>query len=557
MTFSSRTTDALKTGVIAAMFTVFSGIPASAQQSVVETTVLGAPSTVELPNEPITVAPTTGLRDDSGFGESIAAAPIDAPSSAAAGLVGAGELGLQPDMWRGTDAKTAIAAVNAAQPSHLWRVNALLRRALIAGAEPPDNADDLLAARASALLRFGAAEDAASLLSAAGADADLALKRTGAEADLLIGREDSLCKSGLADADTAPEDDPDGFWATLRGYCLARSGGPLAAVAIEAMRELGNVNPDDAALLEAIVDEDLAEFIPNPPASNLTPMRIAMLRRLGRTVETMAETAPLATIAGLYALESTSPEGAVRAAERLEAAGTISTKRLVDLYIRHADALEGSALGRRAIFIRDALKAPEARSMGEFLAQTARQDGADAFTQVARALAPVAATLPPEQAQGIGPAAYAIRDALLLGGKILEAGRWADAQGPRVGLELADNNALFAIADANWPGGWLREWGDELRGRAAAGDENARRTLAALAGFKIGPAPRLKIEGFLEAADNDRVAETVFLSMSALDSERPVSAKTLDSVIRALIAVGLRDDARAIAIEAMLKSRWM
>ena len=551
MTCFSRRTDILATCAVAA--SLFGGA-ALAQNTSVE---LGAPTTVALPNEPITVAPGEGLATE-GFGAPIAAAPIAAPSSAAAGLVGAGALGLQADMWQGTSAAAAIAAVNSAQPNHLWRANALLRRALIAGATPPENADGLLAARADALLRFGAAEDAASLLSAAGADSDPSLQRAGAEADLIIGREDDLCKSGLADPDTAPKDDGDGFWATLRGYCLARSGSPLASVAIEAMREIGTVNADDAALLEAMGDKELAEYIANPAASELTPVRIAMLRRLGRTVGAMADQAPLSMIAGLYALESTSPEGAIRAAERLEAAGSIPTKRLVDLYIRHAEKLDDSELSSRATFIRDALKAPDAGRIGGGLIETARSHGVDAFARVARALAPVAATLPPGAAAGMNPAAaYAIRDALLLGGKVREAGIWSDAQGPRYGFDLADNNALFAIADANWPGGWQREWGDELRNRAGSGDENARRSLAALAGFKIGPAPRLKIEGYLEAADNDRTAEAVFGALAAVNAESPVSAKTLDAVIRAMIAVDLRDDARAIAIEAMIKARWM
>lgn len=546
MTFSSPLSKALFVAAAAI------ALPAHAQE-----TALGAPSAVPLPNEPITVGPSESLVRSEGFGESIAAAPIDAPSSGAAGLVGAGQIGLPTDMWRGTDGARAISLIDAAQPSNLWRANALLRRTMIAGAEPPENAEGLLARRAAALLRFGAPEEAASLAGAAGADADLGLRRVGTEADLIIGREDALCKSGVADPDTAPEDDPEGFWATLRGYCLARSGDPLAAVAIAAMQEIGKVDPDDAALLEAIVDKELAEYIPNPAAEKLTPLRIAMLRRLGRSVGLMADRAPLSMIAGLFALESTSPKGAVQAAERLEAAGSISTKTLVDLYIRHADALGNDALGQRAKAVRDALKSPDAGRIGNLLLSTAQTQGAETFTRLARALAPVAATLPPETAQGLGPAAYAIRDSLLLGGKIAAAGRWSDAQGPRAPADQADTNALFAVADATWPGGWQREWGDLLRQRASQGDENARRSLAALAGFEIGPGPRLPNEGFLKAAREGRTAEAIFGAMQEIGMNAPASARSLDTTIRALRAVNLDADARAIAIEVMLKARWM
>lgn len=517
---------------------------------------LGLPSTAPLPNEPVTVEPGEAVRDSRPVNDGVTGAEIGTANAQAAGLVGAQLTGLPETMWQGTSATAAIAAVDSAEPSNLWRVNALIRRALVSGAIPPEDADGLLARRAAALLRFGAAEEAASLAGVAGSAANPELRRVGAEADLIIGRGDAICNSSAILPQNLPEEDPDGFWTSLRGFCLAKSGDPLAAVAIAAMREVGGVDPVDAELLEAMVDEGLAEFIPTPEGRSLTPLRIAILRALGRPVGELVETAPLKMLAGLFALESTPARGAVIAAERLEAAGSISTKTLVELYVLHADSLGNDAVGARAQSVSRAMKSNDASSIGNFLLKTAEVQGAETFTRMARAFAPLAAELPTESASGLGAAGYAIRDSLLLDGRIQAAGRWSDAQGPRSVLDTADTNALFAIADATWPGIWQRDWGDALRGRARNGDENARRALGALAGFEIGPAPTLPNDGYLAIAQEGRVAEALFAASKAMREQNPASARTLDTVIRALRAANLEDDARAVTIEAMLKARW-
>ena len=530
----------------------FAATPVLAQE-----TVLGLPTAEPLANEPVTVEPGQGLLDAGRIDEGIAASEIGTATAEAAGLVGSKASGLPETMWQGSSAADALSAVDTAEPGGLWRVNALLRRALLSGAIPPENAEGLLARRAAALLRFGAAEEAASLAGVAGSAANLDLRRIGAEADLIIGRGDAICKSPAILPKNLPTADPDKFWTTLRGFCLAKSGDPLAAVAIGAMREVGGVDPQDAELLEAMIDEGLAEFIPTPRGEELTPLRIAVLRAMGRPVGELVETAPLNMLAGLFALESTPARAAVIAAERLEAAGSISTKSLVDLYLLHAERLDAAdPVGARAKSIKNAITASDAASIGSFLIETAEAQGAEAYTRMARALAPVAAQLPTSAAGGMGPAGYAIRDALLLDGQIQAAGRWSDAQGPRSLLDTADTNALFAIADPAWPGVWQREWGDALRERARNGDENARRALGALAGLKIGPGPELPSQGYLADAREGRVAEAIFGSSAAIRAENPPTARTIDTMIRALSIAGLEGDARAIALEAILKARW-
>jgi len=135
MTYSSRNKFALALS----LSLICGGV--SAQESE-----LGLPSTAASPDEPITVEPGEAIRDSR---------PVNLT-------------GLPETMWQGTSAAKSLSAVDSAQPSDLWRVNALIRRALVTGAIPPDDADGLLASRAAALLRFGAAEEAASLAGVAG-----------------------------------------------------------------------------------------------------------------------------------------------------------------------------------------------------------------------------------------------------------------------------------------------------------------------------------------------------------------------------------------------------
>ena len=99
--------------------------PASAQD-----TALGMPTAQPLENEPITVEPGQALRDSPPETEVIAGTEIGTATSEAAGLVGSQTTGLPETMWQGTTGAAAIAAVDSAHPSDLWRVNALIRRAL-------------------------------------------------------------------------------------------------------------------------------------------------------------------------------------------------------------------------------------------------------------------------------------------------------------------------------------------------------------------------------------------------------------------------------------------
>lgn len=515
---------------------------------------LGQPNLTTDPDEPITIAPSDG-HSVGGFDAGIDSSSLEAPSIEAAGLAGAGTLGLDEGMWGATTGARAIALIDAAEPTQLYSVNRLVRRVLVAGATPPEDSDGLLAARARALIRFGAAEEAASLVGAAGRDPGIELRRARAEAALIVGRDETLCEKDVLGTTQPKGAEGDNFWPSLRAYCLARTGDPLAAVAINAMVELGSVETTDAPLLEALVDESLIDYVPIPHASILTPLRIAMLRSMGRANRPAIESAPLPMIAGLFALESTGADGALIAAERLEAVGAIETIILREMYVSFADGVDGP-LGQRAKVVKNADESPDADAIGDALVSAARSGGTGGFSQLARVLAPAAARIPASKASALGAKGYALRDSMLLGGFVAEAGEWSKAQGTKTIAERADIAAVMAIADTDQLTGWQREFGDTLRLRTRNGDEHARRALASLAGFDIALRPSLPDEGFLKAAREERTAETVLWSAAEIRKESPLTARTLDTLIRALREIGLDKEARTIAIEAMITERW-
>ena len=503
-----------------------------------------------LPEEPITVEPLARTRPTS-FADDIGATTLAAPSQDAIGLAASRSLGLGPAMWGDTSGDQALVRVRAVEPSRYASVNKLVRRALIASAPPPQEVEGLLAARAEALMRFGAAEEAASLATSVGSESDPRLAKVAASAALVVGRDEQLCNADAIQREADPR-----FWDTVRAYCLATSEDPLAGAAIGAISELGSLEADDILLLESMLDETLAELVTLPSAEQLDAPRIAMLRRLGRA-SSIVEFAPLPMIAGLFSLESTGARGALVAAEKLEAAGAIETETLRSLYISLADELDDSTeLGVRARLTQAAFDDPDADAIGEALLSASSSQQIGGFAQLARILAPAAAKLPDSAARGRGATGYAIRDALLIGGFADEAAQWTEMQALTSPIETADAQALLAIADPNWDGSWQRSWGDTLRERAGNGDEHARRVLGALAGFSIAPRPRIDNEPLLETAEAGRIAETVLALAPFVAGEPSISARRLDIVIRSLRASGLTDDARLIALEAMVSARW-
>lgn len=491
-------------------------------------------------------------RSEAGEGLSLAA-----PSADGAGLAGAFDLGLPQDMWSGSDPDSAENALKGLRPTPYQAANSLLQRFLIATAPPPPGAEGVAALRARALLDLGAPDAAARLADLARSAKDPDAERAGAEAALIAGRDAVYCSVAHNAVESAAKTaDVDGFWIGMRAYCLAREGNPVAAVAVAAMRERGRLDPLTGQLIEAILDKGMKPFVQIPPPNELTPLRLAALRQLEIAPPGEgARLAPLALLPAYLAAPSAEPEAKIVAAERLEAAGAVSTSELVAAYERFGGQPGGGGFARARAVLAAAQGVLDPGAMAETMARTARDSGPQGFATLARSFAPFLASavpgaMPPELV-------FAARDSLLIAGDAEAARRWTPFLPNATPIERADAAALLILTDPALPAASLSaEHRAALEERARTGDQSSRYVLMALEGLnpqgRIGtPAP------YVQAAMAGREAEGALGALKALAVEgNGLRPETLAQAMRALALAGLEPDARRIAAEAALLKRW-
>ncbi len=498
------------------------------------------------------------------------------------------------DFWSGSRRsriEALLPRLPAAVPSAAMRRLALAL--LTSPALPPagqGEAGALVRARVERLVDMGARDAALALLESAGPEGGQTLSariendRLLAALDLDVACEQILGKAGRAG---------DGYWRRVRILCQAHAGLIEAAtLGLELLLET-DAAPDQvfddtiyamAGLAEPAVD----------PLADPTPLRVAAWRlaQLAIPAEAVSRAAPdlLPALAGAPA---SLPGIRLAAAERAEAAGMLPIEALRDLYRamafsseERADALEqvetlepplGRALMLQAIEVQTA-PALRAELLAAALA-LAEAQGAHGTT--ARALAHLVRTVPPVPEQGwfSGAAGRALmaagdHDAAAAWYALAseEASRDADAARSAVRLwplmllsaeEVYLKSAPFeawlalradrggeavALARANW----LAVLADALGGRIDPEvwdrlmfDE---RPVAARA-----PAPALAI-GLQKAGEGGLLGETVLLALLLIGDDGPAAAgiATVGPVVSSLVSAGLREEARAIALEAAL-----
>lgn len=523
---------------------------------------LGTPpslSTEPRARAPYETAPPAagGPASVSGPGVAIEVAPLGDVDATAAGVIGADQLGLPVDAWRGVNAEDAAELVAGLSPGASRAANVLAVDLLSAAFEPPaapalgfGGATNLLSARLAALARFGALERAVELARTAGPDKVLAAR----SAALVSGADDVFCQAALV-AEVKPLD---------RIYCLAAIGdGAGASLAVQATRSLGGGDEATLSLLEALAEPALAAYAQPPAAArDATPLRLAAMRRLRLPPPAdFSRAAPLSLLPA--ATDAAAPPRArLEALERLEAAGGVSTTALRAAYEASASAESGGVWGRVEAY-RRALAAPA----GAFAAAAraalarAREEGREAT--MARLLGPAIAQRVASGAGGAALAAPEIVRAAWLAGE-WDAARALSGGGPVAGGAV-EARALAAIASAAPSAGdgfsgrasaaWRPEDADPLFARAARGDGKAARLAAGL--LALG-APTNNSTFFEAAPDlafavgEGRVAEIAFAAAAGLGGDAPLSGPALFAALSNLVAVGLEDPARRIAIEAAL-----
>lgn len=510
---------------------------------------------------------------------------------------GVGVPGIEPlpgDFWSGSRRsriEALLPRLPAAVPSVAMRRLALAL--LTSPARPPagqGEAGALVLARVGRLVDMGARDTALALLEGAGPEGGQTLSariendRLLAALDLDVACEKILGKAGRAG---------DGYWRRVRILCQAHAGLIEAAtLGLELLLET-DAAPDQvfddtiyamAGLAEPAVD----------PLADPTPLRVAAWRlaQLAIPAEVVSRAVP-DVLPALADTPASLPGIRLVAAERAEVAGTLPIEALRDVYRamafspeERADALEqvetlepplGRALMLQAI---EAQTAPALRA--ELLAAAlALAEAQGAHGTTARALAHLVRTVPPAPEHGwfSGAAGRALmaagdHDAAVAWYSLAseEAPRNDDAAGSAVRLwplmllsaeevylKTAPFEAWLALradrggeAVALARADWLAVLVDALGGRI---DPEVWDRLMLDERAVAARAPALALaKGLQKAAEGGLLGETVLLALLLIGDDGPAAAgiATVGPVVSSLVSAGLREEARAIALEAAL-----
>ncbi len=502
-----------------------------------------------------------------------------------AGALGPGSAGFGADLWRGADGARLLrimALVPVAAPSPAMRD--ALRRALASAAAPPPGAwprGAFLAARLNLLMRLGAFEEAERTAEASG-EADAL--RSLAEARFWLGNLDGACD--VARAATLARADRE--WRRALVLCQA-AGGETETAALTlallqdeaeeadiprlrlAARLLGQIETAEAAFGDGL------SFATSVAAG--LPIDAETARGLGPAA---ARAAALDPAFGM--------DARLAAAERAAALGALAPERLAELYAQAArGAGDGAAAPEgawaRALFFQSAAGAEsDARRAALLASLWAPAPDGPGFAPLARAAADAFRAIAPDPGLAwFAPAA--IRAALAVGAGELAAAWYralsAVAEGGDAAAAVARWRAFLPAAALGaglpWTERAAAQWWSAMP-EAPDGPGAEERAARAERGFTVIDAlgrpvgaegwalfldlplaagaalPNAGLRyGMRDAARAGRVGETLLLAALLLGDAGPAGASplALGAVLRALRALGLESEARAIAAEAL------
>ena len=518
---------------------------------------------------------------------------LDAIDPDAAGVLLAGVARFPGDIWAGSRRSRIEALVPrlpAAAPSPVMR--GLSLSLLTSPAEPPAGPGEtgaLALSRVERLAAMGARDAAVALLKAAGPPGGAeAIARITNDRRLTALDYAAVCERVLGKAGPG-----DGYWRRVRILCQAHAGLVEAAtLGLELLLET-DAAPDQTFDDTIYAMAGLAEPVVDGRADP-TPLRVAAWRlaQLPIPAEAVAKAAPDLLPAIVGAPESP-PRTRLMAAERAEATGALSIGSLRDLYREMAFSPEelANALARvellepplgRSLMLQavEAQTAPALRA--ELLAAALfLAEAQGAYGTAARAFAHVVRTVPPTS-EHVWFSAAAGR-ALFAAGDREGAVAWyalASEMAPRhvdavnaairlwplmlltgeaihlktapfevwLALRAEAGERAVALARANW----LVILVDALGGRI---DPEVWDRLLAEARPMPAPAPTpALVQGLRMAADGGQLGETVLMALLLLGDAGPAAAglPSVGPVVSSLVAAGLPEEARAIALEAAL-----
>lgn len=447
----------------------------------------------------------------------ITVSSLDSPSPDGTGLLAPEVTGLPPALWAGSDPATLVTLIRAERTDSLPAVRDLLVTLLLAKADPPTPSDgSLFLARVDRLLDIGALEPAQALLEAADREAPEVFRRW-FDVSLLTGTEDAACsmiRTRPALASTYP----------ARIFCLARNGDwQAAALTYSNARALGDITPEEEALLGRFLDPELYEGEP-PLAAPTRPSPLVFRLR-----EAVGEALPTAGLPRAFAhadlRNTTAWRTRIEAAERLVRNGAIPGSVLLAAYTEQTPAASGGVWDR-------------AKAIQAFDAAIAAADPAE-----------VAATLPAAW-DAMRTIRAEVAFAAHYGGRIAAAG---------VGGELAFTIAL--LSPGYEAAAAVPDRPDDDRSAlllaVAAGDTAGLPARdgtegAVIAAFAPGAAPAPALAAML---DEGRLGEALLRAIAAMDEAASGDPQDMTEGLALLRRVGLEDLARRVALQYLLLER--
>jgi hypothetical protein len=518
--------------------------------------------------------------------------PLRAIDPDTVGTLTEGQGGFGPDMWRGTqrslvDALLPRLPVNA--PSSA--VRDLMRRLLLSSAAAPQGGVEpggLVALRAQVLAAMGDIVGVNGLLNAT-PDRAANERLLRIEADMRLLANDNARACAIAQAQV--HERPATYWQKAFVFCQGLAGEhDKAALGLGLLKELGEKDPVFFALAGALATGAAPALasLADPTPLHLAAARVAKAQL---PADVLASGRP-----GILRTVATSPNAPIevrlKAAELAEAAGALPIDALRQLYsgVQFSEKDLANALSKaesqggpmtRALLFRAALLQTVPTAQAEAVEKAlALARGEGRYDSAARVFLPIVKRMPvsaelmwfaPEAARALVGAgeAEAARPWL----QLLRAGAVFNQDAGRALTRLLPLAKLGGFAgDDAWTPQALLDWWTEVKGQ-----QQARRRAALLFSLFEAldvPVPGQAWDALVEGAERasvpmpdpvlwfrlaqavkaGRVGETVLLALVVLGEDGVVRGdpQVLRAVVGDLRAVGLKAEARALAVEAAL-----
>lgn len=454
----------------------------------------------------------------------------------------------------------------------------LARRLLLSSAPPPqgaEGAEGFLTLRARSLRNLGEAEALAKLMRLVPqtTGAEPAVARLRVEADLLRHARDEACQQvqNVVSRHTAEV-----YWQQALIYCQLSGGERAAAqIGLDLLRESGDADPEFLALANAVAGIGEA-----PETVAPTPLKLALLTlREAPLPPALLESGNPGLLAWLATGQTLDLPTRRDAAERAAAAGALPADVLQQLYaVPSFEAAQlDAALTRapdlpgaegRALLYQAAAAQPLPPVRAELLAALLADTPAERELGVSAAVLPLVAELPAQA--DLGWFAPAAARALLLGGRYDAAGAWLDlvrwgvSRGQVSAEEAAALRPLLAVTGRTGlrlPVEETPQTQGDLLAAALLNGLGEQVPVAWNEALAEAPAPvgamppAAAAYALRQAAAAGRAGETGLLVLLLLGESGTAGSHLLmvDESLRALTAVGLGNEARALAIETVAR----